>query len=440
MSKPSPRKQKKQKERQRQEKAKKLAADKRQLLLARKSEYAEKYPGFRFDTANGDPEFVEVVKKAVAQINFDDESVFPPEEAEIYRRMKREGANRALSILEQAMAKAKEEGTQPADAYFCVSLDQAVFDLIGEAELLKYIPFNDVRFFQVGHHILVTFDSLLRTKGSGGTVYYSRKKPTIEIDGEKKLVAFSKHAIDRMCDRIKTHWKMYEALGDLFGFLTYRNFPRKPGLTVEQSLAGLRPDCFAGIGIVIPEDLITDCVRLCCSLCLLENDPEIIAPDVLADDRAKYEQSHNEKYVDKAHRRGKVGWDVGRHVEVMPHYRRPHMTLVWTGRGRAVPRIVPRKGSVVHREVVEKVPSSLRQSPWIRVTASGRGLAFSSAERTVLDAFADLYVLPSPPTRRSCWIICPTDSISPRTLATVTWWTPSILATTRLVFSGVSLS
>ena len=34
----------------------------------------------------------------------------------------------------------------------------------------------------------------------------------------------------------------------------------------------------AGIGIVIPEDLITDCVRLCCSLCLLENDPEIDRP------------------------------------------------------------------------------------------------------------------------------------------------------------------
>ena len=37
-------------------------------------------------------------------------------------------------------------------------------------------------------------------------------------------------------------------------------------------------------------------------------------------------------------------------------HRRPHMTLVWTGHGRTVPRIVPRKGSVVHREVVEKVP------------------------------------------------------------------------------------
>ncbi len=83
---------------------------------------------------------------------------------------------------------------------------------------------------------------------------------------------------------------------------------------------------------------------------------EVGSPDVLADDRAKYEASGDHKYVDKAHRRGKVGWDVGKHIEVIPHYRRPHMALVWTGRGRAVPRVVPRRGSVVHREAVEKVP------------------------------------------------------------------------------------
>ncbi len=137
---------------------------------------------------------------------------------------------------------------------------------------------------------------------------------------------------------------------------TYRNFPRRSGLTVEQSLAGLRADVFAQVGIQMPNELVMDCIRLCCSLCLLENDPDVISPDVLADDRAKYEASGDQKFVDKAHRRGKLGWDVGRHIEVIPHYRRPHMTLVWTGHGRAVPRIVPRKGSVVHREVVEKVP------------------------------------------------------------------------------------
>lgn len=61
-----------------------------------------------------------------------------------------------------------------------------------------------------------------------------------------------------------------------------------------------------------------------------------MAADVLADDR-------------------KVGWNAGRMIEVIPHYQRPHLMLAWMG--RAVLKVVPRRGSVVHREVVEKLPS-----------------------------------------------------------------------------------
>jgi hypothetical protein len=122
-------------------------------------------------------------------------------------------------------------------------------------------------------------------------------------------------------------------------------------------VASLDRGVSADMGVQIPETLIDDCVRLCCSLCLLENDPSVIEPDVLTKDRDKFEASGDERYVDKAHRRGKIGWNVGRRIEVAPHYRRPHMALVWTGHGRTVPKIVPRRGSVVHRELVEKVPS-----------------------------------------------------------------------------------
>ena len=148
-----------------------------------------------------------------------------------------------------------------------------------------------------------------------------------------------------------------EVMSDLnFPIYTYRNFRRQDGLTVEAALKELRRGWTADMGIQIPEPLIDDCVRLCCTPCLLENDPEIISPDVLADDRVKFDETGDQKYVEKARRRGKVGWDVGRRIEVIPHYRRPHMMLAWTGAGRAVPRVVPRRGSVVHREVVERVP------------------------------------------------------------------------------------
>jgi len=138
---------------------------------------------------------------------------------------------------------------------------------------------------------------------------------------------------------------------------TYRNFRRQEGLTVEQAIRELGDNGLGDLGIQIPESLITDCVRLCCSLCLLKDDPSIVEPDVLAKGRLKYEQTGDEKYVEKSHRRGKVGWNVGRHIEVAPHYRRPHMMLAWTGPERAVPKIVPRSGSVVHRAKVTKVPT-----------------------------------------------------------------------------------
>ncbi len=34
------------------------------------------------------------------------------------------------------------------------------------------------------------------------------------------------------------------------------------------------------------------------------------------------------KVIVKAHRRGKVGWDVEKYIEVIPHFLQPHMTLV----------------------------------------------------------------------------------------------------------------
>ena len=89
------------------------------------------------------------------------------------------------------------------------------------------------------------------------------------------------------------------------------------------------------MGVQIPETLIDDCVRLCCSLCLLENDRSVIEPDVLSKDRDKFEASGDDRYVDKAHRRGKIGWNVGRRIDVAPRYRRPHMALVRNGSGQA---------------------------------------------------------------------------------------------------------
>jgi len=98
-------------------------------------------------------------------------------------------------------------------------------------------------------------------------------------------------------------------------------------------------------------------LRIALSLLLLADDPSIIEPDVLSKDERKYEQTKDQKFIKKAHRRGKVGWHIGKTFDAMPHYRRPHLALRHTGKGRMIPQIVPVKGSVVHRQKMTTVPT-----------------------------------------------------------------------------------
>ena len=136
--------------------------------------------------------------------------------------------------------------------------------------------------------------------------------------------------------------------------LSYRILRLQEGVTVEESIREASANNFPGAveGVQIPQEIVIDCTRLVCSVCLLEDNPEIISPEVLSDDLSKYEATLDPKYIQKAHRRGKVGWSVGKDYEkyeVIPHTRRPHPVLVWTGPGRQIPKIVMRKGSIVHR-------------------------------------------------------------------------------------------
>jgi hypothetical protein len=90
---------------------------------------------------------------------------------------------------------------------------------------------------------------------------------------------------------------------------------------------------------------------------LLAEDPTILVPDVLSRHRGLYAETKDRKYIEKAKRRGVVGWRLGEAYENCPHIRRPHLGLRWTGKGKAIPRIVAIKGSVVHRKKLTDVPT-----------------------------------------------------------------------------------
>lgn len=108
-------------------------------------------------------------------------------------------------------------------------------------------------------------------------------------------------------------------------------------------------------------DRVKTALQIALTICLLADDPSIITPDVLSKDRKRYEaetdEAWKERAVARARHRGVVGWNIGAEYEVCPHYRRPHLMLAWTGKGRSIPKVVSRRGAVVHRSKLTEVPT-----------------------------------------------------------------------------------
>jgi hypothetical protein len=110
--------------------------------------------------------------------------------------------------------------------------------------------------------------------------------------------------------------------------------------------------------------------QLIIGIALLSQDTDWLVPEPLKKDLAKYEESGDERLIDRAHRRGKRCWSIGRQIETAAHLRRPHFAVRWmrpenakqyigekaTGK-ELMPILRPIKGSVVQRDRIKKIPT-----------------------------------------------------------------------------------
>lgn len=205
MSKPSAKKQKKQKERERHAKEKKLQLEDRRL-------YAEKFPTFEFQTNNSPDGFVDLIRRTLRGIDFRDRSLFLSQETSFLKEIKRR-PEIITPLLIQGVAQRNLTAL-----HFATMIGNRVFSRIPPDQLRQWIPFHDVQFLLGGSKIVVYFRSLVQAKSKGGTVYYSPRRPTVEIDGQKLIVGWTRHAIERTCERLAPRWDSYLGLGDVFAF------------------------------------------------------------------------------------------------------------------------------------------------------------------------------------------------------------------------------
>jgi hypothetical protein len=100
--------------------------------------------------------------------------------------------------------------------------------------------------------------------------------------------------------------------------------------------------------------------KLTLGIMLLAADPEFVQPILLKRDQGK--SGDRKKMIERAKRNGVFGFDIGANMDVSPHFRRPHFAIRWTGKGAQTPKLVPVKGTVIHRDAMA-VPTGFEPSP-----------------------------------------------------------------------------
>jgi len=110
-------------------------------------------------------------------------------------------------------------------------------------------------------------------------------------------------------------------------------------------------------GLRIPVECVRDCVRLYCTICMIDNKECNLVDRIDKEAKAHKLEKATEDELLEAIADMSRGFDIGAGIEVMPHVRRPHFGIRWCETGKQTPRIVPIRGSIIHKDKIEEVPT-----------------------------------------------------------------------------------
>ena len=214
MSKSSKQKNKKIEKRKKKSALKKKAAIKQKIKNAAIEKRLKEYPNFHYrdyDKEIVSERFVKEVKEILNNLDFNDSSLFDLIEQGFLKMMKVDGFLKAQNLLKIKLSdkSINDKIRRNAENHTLIAVGFALFKKLEQKGLLEsYFPYNDVAILPKPPEFtdfIVTFEGLLWKK--------------------TQYVAFSKHAIERICTRYVDDWKLYDCAGAVFDLLNnYINF------------------------------------------------------------------------------------------------------------------------------------------------------------------------------------------------------------------------
>lgn len=225
-------------------------------------------------------------------------------------------------------------------------------------------PLLRVRLNINGNHVRLPFRGmLLRFASKGGFQVGEKSIQTAVVAAAK--VRNSEDGVTRAGIVVSADFGERDAT---LGFPVYETVSfATEGIEIEDELQRVLDKPPLGYRAEPAHGDIIQVVRLAIGVSLMHADPDLVTADVLSKDRPKLgnpnlTQEEMQAIIDRAHRRGKKGWDIGRSVQVDPHFRRPHLGVRWMQKEKGVkgdlePRLRPVKGCIVKKDRATKVPT-----------------------------------------------------------------------------------
>jgi hypothetical protein len=181
---------------------------------------APKFPEIVLGEQDAPRPFIDAVIGAVTALAADHRSLLAGY-ASIFYRLQRVGIR---ELCEEIREKYEDRAMSKMELLDSLRLDLAVLkaypayvimNLLPEHVISSYLPFS---MFEIipgkprDNTMSLQFRSLGTQKTPGGIAYFAPSTPTLEIAGKRGVVAYSNHAVRRVCGRAAREWGDYWSL------------------------------------------------------------------------------------------------------------------------------------------------------------------------------------------------------------------------------------
>jgi hypothetical protein len=179
---------------------------------------ADLFPEVIIDDGSFPSDLLKPVRQVIDEIRQNHQTILSDVERMFYFNMKADGFWEAVKILKEASRLAKKPEAYPVTL---LSLGTEVYqrlalDLIQPFRLIEIKPS-----WENDRKIYVRCRSLLVHTTPRGPAYHSHRMPKCRFngDGRERVVAFSKHALERICERTVYDWRTFCGHGDAFALV-----------------------------------------------------------------------------------------------------------------------------------------------------------------------------------------------------------------------------